>query len=125
MTRVSPGTRFIPETILPDQFAAIWHRHIPTPEVALLHALLEQALRDLRLTGHPRRALKRLSREAYKWVASADRSHPFSFVNVCDTLGLSANAVRMHFLSDSNLSDGPAPAMVTPERCHPGNGADA
>ena len=37
---------------------------------------------------------RRLFVEASEWIAADDRTWPFSFVNVCDALDLSASRVR-------------------------------
>jgi hypothetical protein len=39
-----------------------------------------------------------LYREAYQWVVSDDRSWPYSFLNICDLLGLCAGALRAELL---------------------------
>ena len=36
--------------------------------------------------------------EAYKWVASGDRSWPYSFVNLCEALKLSPEYLRAGML---------------------------
>jgi hypothetical protein len=89
-----------PETILPEQFHRMWcgsRRH--TPERMLLIAMLWQAADDLRQYRDSRRAhSRRLYREAYRWVVSDDRSWPYSFLNVCDVLGISAAALRAQLM---------------------------
>jgi hypothetical protein len=40
----------------------------------------------------------RLYRDAYRWVASNDRRWPYSFLNVCDVLGLSPGRLRAALL---------------------------
>jgi hypothetical protein len=58
-------------------------------EVRLAAAILEDAIRICR-----KRPFGRLFREACTWIASDDRSAVFSFLAVCDVLGLDAGAVR-------------------------------
>lgn len=89
-----------PETILPAQFQRMWcGTRKTTPEKALLMAVLQQALEDLRNSSdRPGAQARRLYREAYQWVVSDDRSWPCSFLNVCDLLGLSAGALRTEML---------------------------
>lgn len=66
-----------------------------SPERTLLLAMLAQAANDLqRCRLDLRRRSRRIYAEAYRWVISNDRSHPFSFVNVCEALHLSPVALR-------------------------------
>lgn len=86
-----------PELTLPVQFQSLWHgtAHASTPERALATSVLWQALNDLQKFRYARwRRRQRLYMEAYRWVASNDRSWPYSFLNICDALGLSADALR-------------------------------
>jgi hypothetical protein len=57
------------------------------PSVRLRAAVLEVALSDLR---HPSEILRRSARH---WFESSER-HPFSFLDVCDALGLDPDASR-------------------------------
>ena len=89
-----------PEIIRPVQFDSIWRRssHL-TPERLLLVAMLEQAASDLsNFRFRPRRRAQRIYLDAYQWVTSDDRSHPFSFVNLCEALKLSPAALRAGML---------------------------
>jgi len=89
-----------PDQTLPVQFDDIWHhsRSIP-PERMLALSVLWQAAMDLQKCKLARHRQKmRLYREAYKWVASNDRSWPFSFVNLCEVLSLSPEAIRGRLL---------------------------
>lgn len=77
----------------------------------LMHAVLEQAIVDLARPHGTRLPQQRAYRDAYWWVASNDRVYPFSFPNVCDTLGYDAPAVRAVLLRRSPL---PARAVLLP-----------
>ena len=95
----------LPESILPEQFATLWRRRVVQPEQVLLRAVLEQAARDLRrFRGARCRAAQRLYLDAYNWVCSLDRSYWFSFINVCEVLGLSPPAVRARFLGEQSTA---------------------
>jgi hypothetical protein len=89
-----------PEAILPVQFYGVWHgRRGFSPEHWLLLAVLWQAVDDLRHHRNARRPKGwRLYRDAYRWVASNDRRWPYSFLNVCDVLGLSPGRLRAALL---------------------------
>jgi len=87
----APG--LVPETILPEQF---FRPSAALPaEKRLMVAVLEEALRDLRRSPDARTPrARRLADEVDAWFAADDDVWPFSFVNVCHTLGLDASAVR-------------------------------
>lgn len=84
------------DTVPPVQFDSLWRSSTPPAGVrALLFAMLEQAALDLqsRRFGRRREARRNYS-EARQWVTSNDRSHPFSFVNICEALKLSPDRTR-------------------------------
>jgi hypothetical protein len=85
-----------PELVLPVQFEEIWSRRkAMAPEQELMLAVLGEAAADIRRYRFaPRRDGQRLYWEAYNWMASEDTTWPFSFVNLCAILGLSAEALR-------------------------------
>ena len=69
---------------------------------ALAKGVLRQAAKDLRQFHDAHEATGReLYRDAYSWVVSNDLSWPYSFVNVCEALGLSAEFVRSELLADA------------------------
>ena len=72
------------------------------PEAALAKGVLVQAKRDLRRF---RTAQDRIGREiyldAYRWIVSDDLWWPYSFLNVCEVLGLSPEVLRMQLLADT------------------------
>jgi hypothetical protein len=82
------------------QFDDIWSRtHSRSGEQQLLLAVLERAVLDLfKFRYARRRREQRLYRESYEWVAADDQGWPFSFVNVCVTMGLSVEALRRQLL---------------------------
>jgi hypothetical protein len=90
-----------PESTLPAQFSRMWHGTLPvTPERALLISMVSLAADDLSKYRQARkRRQQRLYRDAFRWVASNDRSWPMSFVNVCEALNLSAPRLRAELLN--------------------------
>jgi hypothetical protein len=89
-----------PEQILAVQFAGLWHRRARSSSEALAVAVLAQAIDDLRVYGKSRdRAGARAYLDAYRWVLSTDRTYVFSFINVCEFLGLSPQAIRRGILA--------------------------
>jgi hypothetical protein len=81
------------------------HVKLPTPDVRptdsprvephrrLMAAVLKTVLDDVR--GPSRRASgHRAHEQARAYVASTDRSWPFSFENVCEAIGIDADGVR-------------------------------
>ncbi len=109
LTLVWDDDRLVPDAILPVQLIPRAERR--SPELALLRGVLAQAVIDLHRFEHPRYPWTRnLYRDAYSWISSTSRSHLFTFVNVCEALGLSPPAVRARLLSDVRR-----PAMIDVE----------
>ena len=84
-----------PACVLPSQFYAA---AADTPARALMRAVLERAWNDL---GDPQllsyqgpRGAAKLQRETAAWFASDEPTWLYSFVNICQTLGLDASALR-------------------------------
>lgn len=73
-----------------------------TPEKPLAKGVLRQAAKDLRLfhTAHDPVG-RAIYMDAYTWVLSGDTSWPYSFVNVCQLLGLSIESTRCDLLLDA------------------------
>jgi len=68
--------------------------------VALAKGVLVQAKQDLqRFRGVTDRVGREMYRDAYSWVASNDFIWPYSFLNVCEALGLSPEVQRAELLS--------------------------
>ena len=96
------------EITLPVQFQRLFHESsATTPERMLAIAVLSQAAEDLQTFGCARRRRQqRLYMDAYNWVASADRTWPYSFLNLCDQLRLCPDSVRLELLGDTRLRGG-------------------
>ena len=85
----------------PVQFQDIWssRSEVISPERGLALAIVQQALNDLASHRFARgRRGQRLYWEAYGWVAADDRVWPFSFVNLCEALGLEVEPLRRRVL---------------------------
>ncbi|MCW5893200.1 MAG: hypothetical protein KIT14_22015 [bacterium] len=80
-----------PDTVLPEQLAAPRRDSLISGERALMLAVLEDAIRCYL---EPPRGAIRIQREAEHWLWSADETWPFSFVNICDALGIAAGPLR-------------------------------
>jgi hypothetical protein len=104
----------IPEAALPTQFDEIWHKtRAITPERALTLAVMWEAVLDLdRYRFAQRRRQQRLYWEAYEWITSDNRDWPFSFVNLCDAIGLAAGPVRKRLLGDMLPAATAEPALL-------------
>lgn len=87
-------------TVMPEQFEDIWHRRALPPEAQLQAAILEQAVQDLRRPQTDRRG-QRSHREALGWLLSDNEGWPFSFMNVCASLGIDAAALRSRLLGET------------------------
>jgi cation transport regulator ChaB len=82
------------DVVLPAQWFTPNHA-LPESERRLRTAILEDALRYYRdYADATDRRSRAFYADAADWIASRDRSEPFSFENVCDALGLDASAIR-------------------------------
>ncbi len=70
-------------------------------ERALMRAVLEDAVHCLAGEIGPVRERPQLAAEARAWVVGVDRQWPFSFENVCDTLGFDTDRMRSRLLRDA------------------------
>ena len=74
------------------------------PEVALAKGVLVQAKQDLRrFLAAEDRIGREIYADAYSWVVSDDLWWPYSFLNVCEVLGLAPDALREELLADTQL----------------------
>jgi hypothetical protein len=89
-----------PELMLPVQFQQLWHVSSATsPERSLALRVVLQAANDLRAFRYARgRRRQQLYMDAYSWLLSDDRRWPYSFLNLCGAMGLSAEAVRQELI---------------------------
>jgi len=72
------------------------------PEMRLVAAVLEDAIRSVH-TGRSRRRPSRFEFQAARaWLLDDSRDWPFAFANVCDLLGLDATAVRRSLSLEGN-----------------------
>jgi hypothetical protein len=77
-----------------DQRSIQW-----TPELALMLAVLEDAIACYRRTlKRPRQNPAILARQAEFWIRLEDWESPFSFNNICEALGLDPVATRSRIL---------------------------
>ena len=73
-------------------------------QMDLAAGVLKQAAQDLRRFHGATSAVEReLYRDAHSWLTSNDQEWPFSFLNVCQLLHLSPEAVREEQLGDLSL----------------------
>ncbi len=84
-------------SILPEQFSPPVHfTNQRCGETELLYAILEDAVRCLQ-GGEQEKGWKnqrRMAQEAEAWLFVDDYEWPFSFVNICDHLGLDPTYLR-------------------------------
>jgi len=88
---------FEPDALMPEQyFAGLGKEAGAANERGLMLAILRDAVEC-----YQKYALARdpqgedLHRDAAEWIFSNDREWPFSFENICDVLGVSAEYVRV------------------------------
>ena len=87
---------FQPDIVLPTQFfGALQRKRYPSGEHRLLVAIIRDAVDCFQKHIHARDGKRRqLFVDAEEWInIEGDRS-PFSFVNVCDMLGMNPDFVR-------------------------------
>lgn len=94
--RTRPGLELEPETILPTQFASNGTIDASLQaEKRLMLAVLEEAVGTYQKYVSSRdRNGARLFEEADEWFHSDEIEWPFSFVNICHTLGLEVDYFR-------------------------------
>jgi hypothetical protein len=82
--------------VLPAQFFAEARASV-SGEKRLLLAVLERAISDLCNT-RPSQSSVRDREEARQWVESREESSPYSFIRICEALGLDADVLRRGIL---------------------------
>lgn len=102
-----------PAAILPEQFYSSPAHTDARGEVALMRAVLEDAIAcfQKQFVRSGRRA-QRLAREAEEWFFADDYHWPFSFVNICAVLGLEPEYIRLglkrwrqHYIRSSSANE--------------------
>ena len=89
-----------PDAILPAQMSrgVRWNADTSGPR-ALMLAVLEDAVRCIENGRWQRRfSTRRLAAEAEAWVRCDRADWPFSFLNVCEALGIDVDAMRSRLL---------------------------
>jgi hypothetical protein len=118
---------FTPDFVLPEQFFEGARRDsYISGEKALMLAVLEDGIRCFQEhLRNPRSNPRLLSREAEDWIRAVDYDWPFSFNNVCETLGIAPSALRGALLTwkakrlaERGVQDGPTPTAKKVYRLH-------
>ncbi len=84
--------------ILPAQYGAMCRRKLPSQgERKLLFAVLEDAIRSYlrHRDGDPAERKNPDFVEAAEWLGSDEEAGPFSFVRVCEGLGINPDRLRV------------------------------
>ena len=91
---------FAPDIVLPEQFFEGARRDsYISGEKALMLAVLEDGIRCFQEHLRNARSNPRLlSQQAEEWIRAVDYEWPFSFNNVCETLGIDPDALRSSLL---------------------------
>ena len=92
---------FAPDVVLPEQFFEGARRDSQASgEKALMLAVLEDGIRCFQEhLRNPRSNPRLLSQQAEAWIRAVDYEWPFSFNNVCETLGIDPEALREKLLT--------------------------
>ena len=86
--------------LLPIQYLPRTEGRLDGPQRRLMVAVLQTAIDDCqgtesaRALGLPAKKGSRAAREAIAFFESPDRTWPYSFVNICEMIGLDAGALR-------------------------------
>jgi hypothetical protein len=72
-------------------------------ERALMRAVLEDAIHCLAGEIGPIRERPQLAADARAWIEDADMRWPYSFANVCDSLGFDVDRLRSRLLQDAPM----------------------
>jgi len=86
----------IPDLLTPEQYYGGVRAQHPAAEPIrrLMLAVLEDALRCLQMSPNGRRAARKAIAEAEHWIFERGLQGPFTFENVCETLGIQADNLR-------------------------------
>lgn len=68
-----------------------------------MRAVLFDAVNEMTKSRHVEGRLSKRREELEAWFASEDRTHPFSFLAICDALGYSASWIRRRVLHPGSL----------------------
>ena len=118
---------FAPDFVLPAQFFEGARRDsLASGEKALMLAVLEDGIRCFQEhLRNPRSNPRLLSQQAEAWIRAVDYDWPFSFNNVCETLGIDPSALRGALLAwktkrlvEREANGGPTPAAKKVYRLH-------
>lgn len=108
------------EAVLPAQFFERGGRISKQPEVELRIAVLELAIRDLNFKARLNTpSAVRGRKEAREWFSGGDSLWLYSFVNICDVIGLNADYARARILSGEpveRLLGGPGSRLFSCKR---------
>ncbi len=87
-------------TMLPTQYHRRADARVAEPHKRLMAAVLQTVVDDFRgsvyrqTRGYETPVCRRGVQKASAYVASTDRTWPFSFENLCEALGLNAGSLR-------------------------------
>ena len=101
---------FVPDTTVADEVAERC-RPALSPTHKLMFAVLEDAIHVYRTGGGPSRdgGGPKLLEKTTAWFASEDEAWPFSFVSICDALGVDPRFLRAR-LAEWRLRQGAQPS---------------
>jgi hypothetical protein len=118
---------FAPDIVLPEQFfEGVRRDSQASGEKALMLAVLEDGIRCFQEhLRNPRSNPRLLSQQAEAWIRAVDYEWPFSFNNVCETLGIEPGGLRRALLdwkakrlAERDADGGPTPTAKKVYRLH-------
>jgi hypothetical protein len=97
--------------------AGPWPGRAAEAERRLLVAVLADAIACYQAPGRRGRDARRAWVEARDWLTSHDRVHVFSFENLCDALGIDADAIRNRLATRDFATRDHVSGRVGPRAC--------
>lgn len=97
-------------SVLPEQFYGPPHRaYQESGEIALMRAVLIDAISCFQRPSAGSRRDQRLAKEAEEWFFTGKDSQPFSFINICSVLGFEPEYLRLGLRRWQRSQTGTAP----------------
>ena len=103
MTSLISEFESIPQVGLDPLWISEYQRSECDPEIKLMIAVLEDGI-DTACSAH------HLCLEARAWVEDSEENYTFSFINICETVGLNVGRVRVELMGRAGWQLAPVPS---------------
>jgi hypothetical protein len=90
---------FETDILASEEYNRVYQRRLLSPEKELMLAVLEEAIAEFQkyLSARDRKGMRRFA-DAEEWILENDADWSFSFVKICEVLGLAPNYLRQGLL---------------------------